>query len=193
VLHSIKFLAIAFVAGCAMTGSLGSTTSSPASSASDGAPNGKLVMIDLHGKTADEALAALHAAGFTPSFEVNKIMLECDGSAPAGRVRCQAPAPGAVIDRHAIINVHVEEGPRTIAGALVRAQLERLHGMSIPDAKTYLKSIGHDGEVAIFEQHTFSQRCGVKKVCSVEPESGTGIHDRVTLVVNPSSVEISQP
>ena len=186
-LRSSSF-AILFATACAMT------TSAPSTVQSSGSPNGKLEMIDLHGKTADEALAALHAAGFTPSFEVNKILLECDGSAAPGHVKCQSPAAGEVIDRKAIINVHVEEGARRIAGALVRADLEKLLGMTIADAKAYLKSVGHDGEVAVFEQPTFSQRCGVKQVCSVEPESGTGIHDRVTLVVNPSSnVDISLP
>lgn len=185
--RSSSLLALLF-AGCTMTSSLGGTA------APDGVPNRKLAMIDLVGKTADEALAALQRAGFTPSFEVNKLMLACDGPATPGRVKCQQPAPGAIVDSKGIVNVHVVEGPRKIAGALVRADLAKLLGMSITDAKAYLKSLGHDGEVAVFEQHTYAQRCGTQQICSVEPESGTGIHDRVTLVVNPNAnVEISAP
>lgn len=187
---SSRLIAILALAGCSFTSSLGGGTRTSAPSGA-----GKLVMIDLVGKTPDEAKAALEAAGFAGSFEVNRRPLECEGAIKqAGRIDCQLPDPGEIVDRHAIINVDVPDGPRQIAGALVRTQLVKVRGMTIPEARAYLKSIGHDGEVAVFEQPVFSNSCGAQKVCDVEPESGTGVHDRVTLVINPGSrVEISLP
>lgn len=193
------------LAGCSLNSSLGSgtTTWGPTSGSASLAPeprqaangDGKLVMLDLTGMTAEEAEAALRAAGFTPSFEVNRILLECEGvTKQAGRINCQSPHAGTLADRRAIIGVNVYEGPQRIGGALVRGQLEKVRGMTIADAKAYLKSLGHDGEVAIWEQPVFSNSCGVQKVCGVTPEGGTGIHDRVTLVINPNSnVDISLP
>ncbi len=194
---SNNLLVLIALAGCSLTSSLGggTTTSSSSGPTAAAGGTGKLVMLDLTGKTADEALADLRAAGFTPSFEVNRILLECeDAPKQVGRISCQSPPAGELADRHAIINVHVEDGPHVFASSLVRAQLEKLRGMTIPDAKAYLKTLGHDGEVAIFEQPTFATSCKVKTVCSAEPEGGTGIHDRVTLVINPNSnVDISMP
>jgi len=202
----VALLGACALAGCSLAGSLTggvTTTSGPTARSASAAPestpaaggDGKIVMLDLDGKTADEATAALRAAGFISSPEVNRILLECEGSTKqVGRITCQSPKPGTLADRRAIISVTVYEGPHRISGALVRAQLEKVRGMTIADAKTYLKSLGHDGEVAIFEQPTFSNSCGVKKVCEVSPEGGTGIHDRVTLVINPNAnVDISLP
>jgi hypothetical protein len=81
-----------------------------------------------------------------------------------------------------------------IRGALVRSQLEPVRGMTVADAKAYLLRVGHDGEVLVREQHTFSDSCGVQKVCSVHPESGTGIHDPIELVINPGgNADITLP
>jgi len=190
------------LASCSLAGGV-TTTSGPTMRASSTSlasspttdADGKIEMIDLTGMTADEASAALHAAGFQSSPEVNRIMLECEGVAKqVGRINCQSPQPGALAERRAIISVNVYDGPHQIGGALVRAQLEKVRGMTIAEARSYLKSLGHDGEVAIWEQPTFSNSCGVQKVCAASPEGGTGIHDRVTLVINPnSSVDISLP
>ncbi len=80
-----------------------------------------------------------------------------------------------------------DEPAPPIRGAIVRSQLDPVRGMTIDDAKAYLLRLGHDGEVAIREQHTFSSSCGAQKVCDVQPESGTGVHDRIELVINPGA------
>jgi len=177
------------------SGTSGTTTPAPSGPTPTAGGTGKLVMIDLTGKTAEEATTALRDAGFSPAFEVNRITLECEGvTKEVGRINCQSPKTGALVDRQAIINVNVYDGPHVFSGSLVRAQLEKLRGMTITDAKAYLQRLGHDGEVAIFEQPVFSASCGAQKVCSAEPEGGTGIHDRVTLVINPNgNVDISLP
>jgi len=186
------------LAGCSVMGSLGG--SAPGTAGTGGGPtpaggDGKLVMVDLVGKTPAEATAALQAAGFTSSPEVNRIMLECDGGTPSvGRIRCQAPPPGALADRYAIINVTVEEGAHRFGGSLVRDQLVKVRGMTVAAAKAYLQGLGHDGEIAVWEQPTFARGCAAQTVCDVAPEAGTGLHDRVTLVINPdATVDIRLP
>lgn len=37
---------------------------------------------------------------------------------------------------------------------------------------------------ALFEQHVWSDACGVGKVCDVAPESGVPIDGQITLVIN---------
>jgi beta-lactam-binding protein with PASTA domain len=191
-------LGVLALAGCSVMGSLGGGTTGTAGTAAPTATaggTGKIVMIDLVGKTADEAAESLRAAGFTSSPEVNRIMLECEGTTKeVGRISCQAPQAGALVDRYAIINITVHEGAHHFSWSLVRAQLAKVRGMTIAEAKTYLKGLGHDGEVAVWEQPVFSNSCAAQKVCDVSPEGGTGIHDPVTLVINPNSnVDISLP
>jgi hypothetical protein len=87
-----------------------------------------------------------------------------------------------------------DEHAPPIRGAIVRSQLDPVRGMTVDDAKAYLLRLGHDGEVAIRQQHTFSDRCGINKVCDVQPESGTGVHDRIELVINPgANTDITLP
>ncbi len=200
--NAYALVAVIALGGCSLMSSFSAGTSSRAGAAtsstttsSAAAGTGKLVMPDLTGKTADDALAALREAGFEPSFEVNRRALECEGAATeVGRINCQLPQPGEIVDRRAIINVTVYDGPHVFKTSLVRAQLVKLRGMTIADAKAYLKQLGHDGEVAVFEQQVFSDRCAVHTVCDVDPEAGTGIHDRIMLLINPNSnVDIRLP
>lgn len=87
-----------------------------------------------------------------------------------------------------------DEPAPPIRGALVRSQLDPVRGMTLDAAKAYLARLGHDGEVAIREQYSFQDSCGVAKVCDIQPESGTGIHDRIELVINPgANAEITVP
>lgn len=169
--------AVLVLAGCSVTSSLTGGASSPSG-------NDRLVMPDLMGKTAEEANAILRSAGFSTEVEVNRRALECvDAAQVPGRINCQDPEPGRPVYRSAIIGVTVFE-ERKIAGALVRAQLVKVRGMTIADARTYLKSIGHGGDVVLFEQHVWSDACGVGKVCDVAPESGVPIDGQITLVIN---------
>jgi beta-lactam-binding protein with PASTA domain len=152
-----------------------------------GGPSDRLVLPGLIGKTPDEANAALRAAGFLKEIEVNRMALECvDTKKEVGRISCQNPEAGRLAYRSSTISVTVHE-ERTIQGALVRAQLVKVRGMTVADARQYLKDLGHDGEVRVSEQPTWSEPCGAGKVCDVEPQSGTGIHDRVTLFINASA------
>jgi hypothetical protein len=77
-------------------------------------------------------------------------------------------------------------------GILVRSQLEPLVGMTVEAARQRLAQLGHDGKVIITEEYQYVDRCGQDKVCSVEPESGTGVHDDIRLSIN-RKLEIAAP
>jgi hypothetical protein len=195
--RAVVLLAVLALAGCASTarsaaaprGRVGPTSAPEPRQTASG--DGKLVMLDLrHDRR--EAEAALRAAGFTRrsrstgSCSSAGVTKQLDGSTAVA-------TRGQLADRRAIINVNVSTGRRIGAGPRARTT-RKVRGMTIADAKAYLKSLGHDGEVAIWAQPVFSESCGVQKVCGATPEGGTGIHDRVTLVINPSSdVDISLP
>jgi|GEM_PF-5568352 len=83
--------------------------------------------------------------------------------------------------------------PRSgIHGAIVRSQLETLRGMTPDEAKAQLKKFGHDGKVSLGEVtssgggHAFIESCGVNKVCDTSGGSGIGVHDDITLYLNPT-------
>ncbi len=102
----------------------------------------------------------MRGAGLTAPLEVNTMALECvDAQRIDGHINCQAPEPGKLAYRSATVHVTVYNEP-THTGRLTLEQMQKCVGMTIPEAKRYLKSIGHDGEVTIREQHTFSEQCG---------------------------------
>jgi beta-lactam-binding protein with PASTA domain len=154
----------------------------------------RVPMINVMGKTPDQAIAALRAAGFTGELEVNRTALECvDAEKVAGHINCQRPDVGQLAYRNHAVNVTVYETPRH-DGRLIRDQLEKVVGMSVADAQKYMKSIGHTGELQVYEDpHHFYKGCEKDRVCKVAPEMGTGTGDRVTLFINKKSVDITLP
>jgi len=89
-------------------------------------------------------------------------------------------------------------GEHVISGAIVRRQLETLHGLTPDQARQQLKKLGHDGNVSIGEVtdsgggHTYIKACGDNKVCYTSGESGIGLHDDLTLFINPT-LKIAPP
>ena len=107
----------------------------------------------------------------------------------AGIIDCQDPEPGKLTYRRGIISVNVHE-ERGHAGRLIRDQLIKVIGMTVEDAKKYLKSIGHTGEVRVSVATSWYSKCGgVDKVCSISPESGTSNDGLIGIEVNPGSKE----
>jgi beta-lactam-binding protein with PASTA domain len=152
-------------------------------------------MIDLTGKTPAEATAALRAAGFNGELVVNRTALECvDAQRVPGHINCQNPEPGKLYYKTHEIDVHVFE-EQTHEGRLVREQLAKAVGMTVADAKKYFKSIGHTGEIEVEEggQYGFFKNCAKDRVCSVGPEGGIGVNDRIWLHLNKKSVDITMP
>ena len=111
----------------------------------------------------------------------------------SGRSIASSSAPAAAAD-----SAPAPPGEHVIAGAIVRRQLEALHGLTPDQAKEQLRKLGHDGKVSIGEVtdsgggHTYVKECGENKVCYTSGESGIGLHDDLTLFVNPT-LKIAAP
>jgi len=169
--------------------------SSPSSAGSGG--TARATVPNLIGKTPEEARALVQAAGFTAEPEATR-PLECEGAPrEPGRINCQDPEAGQVVERYRMIAISVYR-EQVIVGAIVRRQLEALHGLTPDQAKQELKKLGHDGQVSIGEVtdsgggHTYIKACGQNKVCYTSGESGIGVHDDITLYVNPT-LKIAPP
>lgn len=150
-------------------------------------------MINLMGKTPEEATAALRAAGFRGELEINRSALECvDAEKKPGYINCQNPDVGQLAYRNHHVNVTVYQAP-THTGRITRDQLERMKGMTVEEAKKYLRSVGHTGEVVVKEDQVhFHQGCAKDRVCDYGP-NGASTGDRITLVLNKKSVDITLP
>jgi hypothetical protein len=195
---ALALSALSALSGCPLkTGSSSSTMPSGGGSSNSGgggesAPSGSstLTVPNLVGKTMDEAKDIVKAAGFSAEVESSK-PVECE-NAPQdpGKINCQDPEAGKVVQRYAMIQVNVYT-PQTFSGSIIRSQLATLHGLSPDQAKAALKKMGHDGAVKIGEitdsggGHAFNKACGENKVCSTSGESGIGLHDDITLYINP--------
>lgn len=189
-LHCV-IAATVVLTGCAVgkSGTLSLPTSASPPSPGGGTPT--LTVPDLIGKTRDEARAIVKAAGFTSEPESSR-PLECEGAAhEAGKINCQDPEAGKVVQRYTMIQINVYE-PHHIAGAIVRSQLDALRGMTPDQARQQLKKLGHDGKVTVGfvtdsgGGHTFIKECGQNKVCYTSDEAGLGLHDDLTLYINPT-------
>jgi beta-lactam-binding protein with PASTA domain len=152
---------------------------------------------NLIGKTPEQARALVKAAGFVNEPEATH-PLECEGAPrEPGLINCQDPEAGQVIERHRMITISVYR-EQVITGAIVRRQLETLHGLTPDQARQQLNKLGHDGKVTIGEVtdsgggHTYLKQCGQNKVCYTSGESGIGIHDDLTLYINPT-LKIAPP
>jgi len=77
-------------------------------------------------------------------------------------------------------------------GMLVRDQLLPLVGLTVDAARQRLKQLGYDGHLEISENYHYIDKCGQNKVCAVEPEAGTGLHDELRLVIN-KKLDIAAP
>jgi hypothetical protein len=171
------------------------TPSAGGMSATGGKP--RITVPNLIGKTPEQARALVKAAGFNSEPESNHI-LECvDAARDEGLINCQDPEAGAVVERYSMIKIHVYR-EHIIAGAIVRRQLEALRGLTPDEAKLQLKKLGHDAKVSIGTVtdsgggQTYIKACGQNKVCYTSGESGTGIHDDLTLYINPT-LKIAAP
>jgi beta-lactam-binding protein with PASTA domain len=174
------------LAGCAelipsstsssLTGGRGRTSAAAA---------GDVVVPDLIGKTPEEAAVLVADAGFTQAIESTR-PVECyDAPEVDGRINCQSPAPGETVRSYTVVQINVYRTQR-IAGAVVRAQLLALIGMTPDQARSALASYGHDGIVSVELRSEYDDDCGDGRVCGFNvPESGMGVHDSIKLYVNP--------
>jgi hypothetical protein len=169
--------------GMIKTNTSSSVNGSPAGSSSSSS-SGDVVVPDLTGKTEEEAIAAVRAAGFRTEAEARPLSCE-DAPEVEGQVNCQSPAPGETVKAYAMVQYNVYEKQR-ISGAVVRDQLAALLGKTPADARKLLESYGHDGRVKVEPDSKFHDGCADGRVCDFSvSESGMGIHDEITLYTNP--------
>lgn len=154
--------------------------------------DGKIAVPNLIGKTADEAQKIVDKAGFLTELEIDTEPLVCDGPKDNGKIQCQDPAPGKLVDHYAYIHVAVYHAQQR-GGRLLREDLAKLIGLTVDQAKAELKKLGHDGAVNVETEPQYVKKCGADKVCEVEPAGGTGIHDDITLYVNPKLTIAAPP
>jgi hypothetical protein len=184
--------ALALLAACnglvATAPSSTTPTMSMSSTARRPAPGADVVVPDLIGKTREEAAALVDAAGFTQPVESSR-PVECEGAPQIdGLVNCQQPHAGEIVKNYTGVQINVYRTQR-IEGAVVRAQLAALIGMTPDDARAALAGYGHDGVVSV-EVGTYDEACGMDRVCRLSvPESGMGIHDAIKLYINPPPPE----
>ena len=183
--------ALALVMGCSLVSTTRNPTSNPNATAVDmpGSANGNLTVPNLIGKTEAEAIELVKAAGFNHPVETR--MLSCDNAAKvAGKISCQDPQAGQVVEKYALVQVEIYV-PHVFKGMVVRDQLRTLIGLTPEQAKAQLVKFGHDGEVVIATVmnsgggESFVKGCGENRVCELSEDAGMGIHDPITLYINP--------
>lgn len=173
-----SFVAIFTLAGCVLP--------KPASTTMGGGPAGgsptgggdnanvsgdaMVTMPDLTGKTREEAIAVVRAAGFKHEAETKPIA--CHGpEQEVGKVDCQDPDPGKTVQAYTLVRFNVKEGER-LTGMFLRRHFDGLKGMAVEQAKAKAKKDGHTGEVRVKEVDEFIAGCKDKTVCSATDERG---------------------
>ncbi|HET9992853.1 MAG TPA: PASTA domain-containing protein [Kofleriaceae bacterium] len=204
----MKALLLVVLAGCGMIqgSSGGSTTPSggggtsggggAAPAPSGGDPSGKVTMPNLVGKTEAEANAMLAAAGFKSSLE-HSSPVDCGDSAPKdpGKINCQNVDAGSQVAAYTLVQVNIYQ-PQHFEGMLVRHQLEPLRGMTVEAGKAELARLGYHGKIEITHPFQFIDKCGLGKICDIDPEAGISLTDPTTVMhftVNEDKVKISTP
>lgn len=157
---------------------------SPPRSTPPKAQSDEVVVPDLIGKTRDEAMAIVRAAGFAQDLESSR-PLECENAPKVeGRINCQDPEPGKRVKRYTLVQINVYK-PTRLQGMVVRDQLLALIGLPPDEARAKLKSYGHDGTVTVTPDTKFHEKCAAGRVCAFDvAEAGIGVHDPITLFTN---------
>lgn len=163
---------------------------------SGGDPSGKVTMPSLVGKTEAEANAMLQAAGFKSNLE-HSSPVDCGDGAPKdeGKINCQNVDAGSQVAAYTLVQVNIYQ-PHHFEGMLVRHQLEPLRGMTVEAGTAELRRLGYTAKIQIDHPFQFIDKCGLNKICDIEPESGISLTDPTAVMhftVNQDSVKISTP
>jgi len=81
-------------------------------------------------------------------------------------------------------------------GMLVRHQLAPLVGMTVDAGKAELARLGYHAKIQIDKPFQFIDKCGLGKICEIEPQDGLSLTDPTAVMhftVNDDSVKISTP
>lgn len=196
-------VAVLALAACPLQKSSTTTLGGPSSGGdpsstgggASGDPNAMVTMPDLTGKTRDEALALVKAAGFRNEAEARP--MSCDGPAQAvDTVDCQDPEPGKSVQAYTLVKFNLKEGER-LTGMFLRRHFDGLKGMPVEAAKAKAKKDGHTGEIRMREVDSFVDGCKPNTVCSATDErggqSGMDSKDPLLLHTNKQAIKIAPP
>lgn len=147
-----------------------------------GGGDGWVVAPDLEGKSLDEAKAAARSAGFKSEVEEGNVSC-VDEKQTEGKVVCQSVEPGKRVRDYTMIQVHVYK-KHVFKGMIVRDQLKPLKGMTLAQARAYLKTQGHTGQLKTETLQQHVANCEKDIVCGVANESGYGVNDDIYVYVN---------
>ena len=201
----MKTVALVLLAGCGLIKTSGSSTTPSGGSTSSGgdvapAPSGggasgMVTMPNIVGKTEAEANAMLAAAGFKSNLEHSR-PVDCDnGPKVEGKIDCQSPDAGSQTEPYTLVQVKIY-APEHFVGVLVRRQLKPLIGMTVDAGKAELARLGYHAKIQIDHPMQFIDKCGLGKICEIEPEDGLSLTDPTAvmhLTVNEDTVKISTP
>ncbi len=165
-------------------GSGGAPTGGGGGETANVSPDAMITMPDLNGKTRDEAMASVRAAGFKHEAEVSPIA--CNGpEQEVGKVDCQDPDPGKSVKAYTLVRFNVKEGSR-LTGMFLRRHFDALKGMPIEAAKAQAKKDGHAGEIRVKELDDFRNGCKDKTVCEATDERGgqSGMNSKDALILH---------
>lgn len=166
--------ALLALAACPMQTSGSSTMPGPSSGGGSVGRGADAVITtpNLTGMTQDEAIAAVRAAGFRQPAETKPIA--CKGpEQEAGKVDCQDPEAGKSVKAYSLVVFNVKEGNRLAASNVLRADFEKMQGMSVEQAKAYANKIGHTGELQEKELTDFMTGCKDGTVCKAAHAFGS--------------------
>ena len=163
---------------------------------SAGGEHRMLPVPNVIGKTADEARAAVKAAGFTSDVELDA-GLSCergpDDPPPSdGHVDCQSPDPGRLASSYAMVKISLHEPARGGTG-LTSTALHELIGMTVPEARQRLKELGHTGKINLRTTSRFLPECRAERVCDYGPHAELFARDDISLFLNKPKLDISAP
>ena len=201
----MKTVALVLLAGCGLIKTSGSSTTPSGGSTSSGgdvapAPSGggasgMVTMPNIVGKTEAEANAMLAAAGFKSNLEHSR-PVDCDnGPKVEGKINCQSPEAGSQTEPYTLVQVKIY-APEHFVGVLVRRQLKPLIGMTVDAGKAELARLDYHAKIQIDHPMQFIDKCGLGKICEIEPEDGLSLTDPTAvmhLTVNEDTVKISTP
>lgn len=171
--------------GSTMAGGPGGSTSPSGGGGGDHVGSDAVItMPDLMGKTREEAVALVRAAGFKHEAETKPIA--CNGpEQEVGKVDCQDPEPGKSVRAYTIVVFNVKEGSR-LTGMFLRRHFDSLKGMPVEAAKAQAKRDGHSGEIRVKEVSEFIAGCKEKTVCNATDERGgqSGMDSKDALILH---------
>ena len=196
-------LVLAVLAGCSFSSKLTTGGTSPGGSSTSSSPGGPraetigtAAMPDLKGLTPEQALAALHRAGFeTQKLDFDDQLCSYDSgekNVPKGTVCKQRPYPGQVNSVRISVEVLIEEETFTHGGQGQGEwrRVPEINGKPLADAKAMFAREGFD-----LAKHlqVLDGDCATGTICTSSPRAG----DRAVLSRgvrcwwSPGSAEIS--